>query len=229
MWAQTYKNGNQYYREHKGSSGSGYCVDRGRSMACDVPDNQIGRIVQTIVLPEVWMDRVLARIHLADDVERVRHERVQTEQRLRRLGTAYVDGLYDDDGYRREKRSLEDKLANLVVPGVDAAMEAGKLLEDLPVLWEEADLAERRKLLMAMLDAVYVDTVEEKSVVAIRPKPAFRPIFEVATTRAGSGIVLINETPPDPEGPEAESLCSWWRRGRVEPHRERGLIVLVAA
>ena len=100
--------------------------------------------------------------------------------------------------------------------GVDAAMEAGKLLENLPVLWEEVDLAERRKLLMAMLDAVYVDTVEEKSVVAIRPKPAFRPIFEVATTRAGSGIVLINETPPDPEGPEAESLCSWWRRGRVE-------------
>ena len=90
------------------------------------------------------------------------------------------------------------------------------LLENLPDLWEEADLTERRKLLMAMLDAVYVDTVEEKSVVAIRPKQAFRPIFEVATTRAGSGIVLINETPPDPEGPEAESLCSWWRRGRVE-------------
>jgi len=108
--------------------------------------------------------RALAHIDLADDVERVRHERVQTEQRLRRLGTAYVDGLYDDDGYRREKRSLEDKLANLVVPGVDAAMKAGNLL-------------------MVMLDAVYVDTVEEKSVVAIWPKPAFRPIFEVVTTR----------------------------------------------
>ena len=150
MWAQTYKNGNQYYREHKGSRGAGYCVDRSGSIPCDVPDNQVGRIVQAIVLPEAWMDRVLARIHLADDVERVRQERVQTEQRLRRLGTAYVDGLYDDDGYRREKRSLEDKLGNLVVPGVDAAMEAGKLLENLPVLWEESDLAERRNLLMAM-------------------------------------------------------------------------------
>ena len=85
---------------------------------------------------------------------------------------------------------------------------------------------EKRKLLMAMLDAVYIDTVEEKSVVAIRPKPAFRPIFEVATTRAGSGIILINETPSDPE---AESLCSWWRRGRVGLHRERGLVVLLAA
>ena len=147
MWAQTYKNGNRYYREHKGSRGAGYCVDRSSSIPCDVPDNQVGRIVQAIALPEAWMDRVLAHIHLADDVERVRHERVQTEQRLRRLGTAYVDGLYDDDGYRREKRSLDDKLANLVVPGVDAAMEAGKLLENLPVLWEEAGLAERRNLL----------------------------------------------------------------------------------
>ena len=108
-------------------------------------------------------------------------------------------------------------------------MEAGKLLENIPVLWEEADLAERRKLLMAMLDAVYVDTVEEKSVVAIRSKPAFRPIFAVATTREGSGIALINQTPQTQGEPEASELCSWWRRGRVELHRERGLMVLLAA
>jgi site-specific DNA recombinase len=110
------------------------------------------------------------------------------------LGKAYVDGLYDDEGCRREKRSLEDKLANLVVPGVDAAMEVGNLLENLPVLWQEADLTERRKLLMAMLDAVYVDTVEEKRIVAIRPKPAFRPLLEIATTREGSDIVLVDDT-----------------------------------
>ena len=140
-----------------------------------------------------------------------------------------MDGLYDDEGYRREKRSLEDKLANLVVPGVDAAMEAGNLLENLPVLWQEADLTERRKLLMAMLDAVYVDTVEEKSVVAIRPKPAFRPIFEVATTREGSGIALINQTPQTQDEPEASESYSWWRRGRVELHREHGIQVLPAA
>ena len=130
-----------------------------------------------------------------------------------------MDGLYDDEGYRREKRSLEDKLANLVVPGVDAAMEAGNLLENLPVLWQEADLTERRKLLMAMLDAVYVDTVEEKSVVAIRPKPAFRPIFEVATTREGSGIALINQTPQTQDEPEGSESYSWWRRGRDQAQR----------
>jgi len=89
-------------------------------------------------------------------------------------------------------------------------MEAGKLLENLPVLWEEADLAERSKLLMAMLDAVYVDTVDEKSVAASRP------LFEVATTREGSGIALINQTPQTRDEAEASESCAWWKRGRVE-------------
>ena len=111
---------------------------------------------------------------------------------------------------------------------MDAAREAGKLLEDLPTLWGEANLTERRKLLPSMLDAVYVDTVEEKAVVAIRPKPALRPLFEIATTREGSGVVLINETPPEPEGSEAYNPCFWWRRGRVELQLKHGLAVLLS-
>ena len=72
------------------------------------------------------------------------------------------------------------------------------------------------QVLLTMLDAVYVDTVEEKCIVAIRPKPAFRPLFEIATTRAGSGVVLINQTPQTQDEPEASEPCFWWRRGRVE-------------
>jgi hypothetical protein len=72
-----------------------------------------------------------------------------------------------------------------------------------------------------MLDAVYVDSKETRSIVAVKPKPPFRPVFQVATTREGSGILLINE-PLDPEDPEARS-CSWWRRGRVELPVQRSL------
>ena len=149
-------------------------------------------------------------------VERIQQERQLAGQRLKRLGKAYVDGLYPDDDYRREKRALEEKLATLVVPGVDAAKEAGELLERLPSLWEEANLSERRKLLLSMLDAVYIDTADEKAVVAIRPKPAFRPLFEIATTREGSDVVLIKEPPQTDFEPEAADSCFWWRRGRVE-------------
>jgi len=95
----------------------------------------------------------------------------------------------------------------------------------LSSLWDEADIVERRKILTTMLDAVYVNTVEEKRIVAIKPKAAFRPLFEIAVTRRDSGILLISEKAkegqnghlPQPDRQEADvDLCFWWRRGRVE-------------
>ena len=143
-------------------------------------------------------------------------ERLQAEQRLKRLGRAYVDGLYSDDDYKREKHSVEDSIAGLVVPLVDTAKEAGEPLEALPSLWEAATLAEHRgSCCLTMLDTVYVDTIDEKAIVAIRRKPAFRPLFEIATTRAESEVVLRNQTPQTQEEPKASEPCSWWRWGRV--------------
>ena len=144
MWAQTFKNGRRYYREQKGSRGAGYCVGRSGSMPCEIPDEQMGRIISAIVLPEAWLDRVLAQVHGVDEVKRVERERDQVQQRLKRLGTAYVDGLYGAAEYRRQKRVLDDKLQSLVVPEADVAEDAGELLENLPELWEKADLAERQ-------------------------------------------------------------------------------------
>ncbi len=61
----------------------------------------------------------------------------------------------------------------------------------------------RRQILLTMLDAVYVDALEEMAIVVIRPKPAFRPLFEITTTRIGSEVVLIKEPPLAPLEPEA--------------------------
>ena len=44
-----------------------------------------------------------------------------------------------------------------------------------------------------MLDAVYIDAKQTKSIVAIRPKPPFRPIFRVAASLERSDIRIINE------------------------------------
>jgi len=51
--------------------------------------------------------------------------------------------------------------------------------------------------------------------VAIRPKPDFHPIFEVATTREGSRIALINQALQTQDELEASESCSWWKLGRV--------------
>lgn len=71
----------------------------------------------------------------------------------------------------------------------------------------------RNAVLLTMLDAAYVDTVEEKCIVAIRPKPAFMSLFEVATTQAGSGVLLISEKqlpPVDVDQKAASGPCFWW-------------------
>ena len=99
----------------------------------------------------------------------------------------------------------------------------------LPKLWSSANLDERRRLLLTILDAVYVDS-KENMIVAIKPKAPFKPVFEVATTREGSDVVLVHDREVEPRiadqpplnghGLEADS-CSWWRRGR-EPVSEVG-------
>ncbi len=42
----------------------------------------------------------------------------------------------------------------LVVPEADAVAEAGRLVQRLPELWAAANLSERRRLLLTVLDAV---------------------------------------------------------------------------
>jgi hypothetical protein len=114
-------------------------------------------------------------------------------EKLRRRAITYVDRLFPDGEYQRQKKLLEMELESLVVPAANAAEEAGNLINNLKNLWAEASLAEQRKLLLSMLDAVYVDAKKARSIVAIRPKPPFKPIFQVAATKQNSEIRIINE------------------------------------
>jgi site-specific DNA recombinase len=101
--------------------------------------------------------------------------------------------LLSDEEYQRQKKLLEMELESLVVPAANTAEKAGNLIKNLRNLWAEANLEEQRKLLLTMLDAVYVDVKKTKSMVAIRPKPPFKPIFQVAVTKEGSDIRIVNE------------------------------------
>ncbi len=44
-----------------------------------------------------------------------------------------------------------------------------------------------------MLDAVYIDAKLTRSIVAIRPKPPFIPIFQVAVSKKEADIRILNE------------------------------------
>jgi len=76
------------------------------------------------------------------------------------------------------------------------------------------------------LGAVYINKTEFKNLGPFKlPGFGINAVFQVATTRSDSGVILIKE-PPD-QAQEAPFPCSWWRRGRVELYHEHGLGVLV--
>jgi len=108
------------------------------------------------------------------------------------MGRIYIDGLLDDAEYSRQKQMLELELESLVIPEIHVAEEAGKLLQNLPQIWSLATPGEQRKLLVSMLDAVYIDT-KNNMIVAIKPKPLFKPVFQVAASREGSEIRIVSE------------------------------------
>ncbi len=193
MWAHTNKNGHSYYREHRCSRSGTSCPTGGSCIPCHLADDQVKALVSGIELQPRWLEEVLTIISLKDEVDRIKQEREDTASRLRRVGRAYIDGLLAEEEYTRQKRLLETSLESLVVPDFNAAEDAGKLIMDLPRLWASATPSEQRTLLMTMLDAVYVDAKASRSIVAIKPKPPFRPIFQVAATRNGSTVRIIKE------------------------------------
>ena len=50
----------------------------------------------------------------------------------------------------------------------------------MPRLWAGATLQERHQLLRTILDAVYIDMKDRKSIVSVKAKPAFRAVLGVA-------------------------------------------------
>ena len=171
---------------------------------CHIIDSDLERVFTSIRLQQGWRETIIERVIALSERERIAGERRQVEERLKRLGRAYVDGMISERAYTAETGQLRARLASLNVPEVDIAIESAALLEQLQEIWRQATTAERHKLLAGMLEAVYID-VPTRQLVGITPKGPFRQAFS-----ALEGKLLI---PPD----EARSRTLWWRRRGVEP------------
>ena len=101
-------------------------------------------------------------------------------------------GLFDEIEYHRQKKSLEWELESLLIPELDAAKEAGRLLTDMPRLWAGANLQERHQLLTTMLDAVYIDLKDRRSIVSVKAKPAFQLVIGPSEPRSASWWIAMS-------------------------------------
>ena len=79
-----------------------------------------------------------------------------------------------------------------MVPEMDATMKAGELIKNLGNIWRDFTLEEKHKLLTIMLDAVYVDLLNSRSIVGILPKPTFYGLFESLKRKPDAKVIIFN-------------------------------------
>ena len=53
-------------------------------------------LVQSLTLDPQWREAILTKISNLSEQERVSKERVHAQERLRRLGRAFIDGLVEE-------------------------------------------------------------------------------------------------------------------------------------
>jgi site-specific DNA recombinase len=166
--------------------------NRGAAVRCDVIGEQTDRIIQSMVLEPSWRERIISRVSTLSEHEHILKQRKQIQEKIRRLGKTYLDGVIEDGEYNVQRKLLQDNLDSLVIPEPDAAMNAGKLLESLGLIWQKATLEEKHTLLSGMLEAVYIDLAASRSIVGIQPKPPFYPLFESLKRKPDNKVIVYN-------------------------------------
>ncbi len=202
LWCETTSNGYSLYRERKGSRSADKCLVGEKAIRCDVIDEQMNAVIEAIALEPSWKEKVIAKLALISEHDQVLKERKQITDKLKRLSKVYVDGLIEEREYNLQRKLLQDRMETLVVPEMDATIKAGELIENLGNIWHEATLEEKHDLLTIMLDAVYVDLLNNRSIVGILPKPAFYRLFESLKQKPGSKVIIFNPKENAPEVPE---------------------------
>jgi hypothetical protein len=99
---------------------------------------------------------------------------------------------------------------------MDATIKAGELIEKLGNIWRDSTLEEKHKLLTIMLDAVYVDLLNSRSIVGILPKPTFYGLFESIKRKPDSKVIIFN-----PQEKENAPVSSGRVLGLVETGESR--------
>jgi site-specific DNA recombinase len=198
--------GGAMYRERHSQE----CTTNGRSIMAQRVDEQVKAILTSVELLPEWRTE-MARLVIAN---KEGPDPKQLQEKRRRVSRAYADGAFSDAEYEAKLAEIDASLRLTSPLELPTLEEVARLFEDVPQIWEEATPEERRMLLSPLIERVYVD-MERSMLGAIRPVLAFRQLLEGAMSRAeNSAAMLLSED-------EAERLevWSWWRRGRVELHR----------
>ncbi len=176
------------------------CPNGGNKLVrTDLVRQQFGELLQGLCLPEHWRDEIRRKmVEAAGSVGLNRETGEREKERLKlkraRILKQHRDGYIDDAELYGEIAAIELALRDLESPEVDGVkldevIAAGERIPGIAALWNVATPEERREMVMLLLETggLYYD-LEQKTIAAIRPRPAFLPVLRML-----EGVVEYDE------------------------------------
>lgn len=169
------------------------CYGRAQGSGCtqpsfyeDVIDEQLAGLVGKLAIPparrkqlvDAWLRAQAQRSEAGDGRDRI-------QRKLDRLREAYLDGELGRREYQQRKETLTLELAAMPAEGESPARLAEHLadyLADMADLWGKSTVEERNRIARLLFaEAV----VENRTVVAVKPRPELLPFFRTVTWCVG--------------------------------------------
>jgi site-specific DNA recombinase len=165
------------------------CSGRIQGTGCDEPsfyedvtDEQLAAIVGRFAVPAAEQERLVNRWRRAQSrVVGTADARIAIRRKLERLQEIYLDGDLDRAGYQERRGVLMGELADLPAggdPDSDAGRQLAAFLADLGQAWPVATPGERNRLARQLFSEA---VIENRTVVAVKPRPDLLPFFEGVT------------------------------------------------
>ncbi len=132
-------------------------------------------MIRQIQLPDDWRCQINGYLNGGPNLEEIERQRQLLEARLGRLKKLYVVGDMDEAEYEAERDAIRRELARLVTPDAVSIEEAASLLENFALIWEQATLIEKKKILHEIFQKI---VIRDKAIVEVVPRPAFVPLFD---------------------------------------------------
>jgi hypothetical protein len=177
LWSQRQGNrGGTYYKvPDKGLEHP--CRHTGKAFNGQVIEDQASLIFADFTLRDDWIDWVIETYVDKSDLAEGLKRRGALTQEIERARLLCLEGDLSKERYHLIKSNAEAEMDSVYVPELDDAQETAKLLQDFNALWRAATAGQRNRLLLTILEAIYLD-VESRQIVGLRPRQAFLTLFE---------------------------------------------------
>lgn len=161
-----------------------------RMVAAAVIEGQAAAILSSIQLRDDWQERITTLLATPEEIAGAEGRRREILARPERLKRLYVLGDLDESDYLAHSALLKARLPALRPRFLQEVSGAAEALSNLPRIWNAAMAQEKKELLGSAFEAVYV---RDLRIEAVKPRPAFRCLFELQRReRRDSNPHLVN-------------------------------------